>query len=160
MSGAKGKGVTLCSKIRQFKNLSTSEEKLSLSLFLYVISCSWSSHHTGSFLNRPVPWPHGGCSGTMSKPSHYIEPRHQFQGWVTGASPLRDLSLPCEDGPSHLCHLTTPHGISALFQRIVVRTIQTPLSKAKSLVSLFVPVWYIGTWSVSHYSCKIRNSQR
>lgn len=116
-------------------------------------------HHAGLFRNGPVPWPHERCSGTMSKPSHYIEPRHQFRGWVTGASPLCVLSLLREDGPSHSCHLTTPRGIPPASRRRVVRTIPTPLCKAKSLVSHFVPLWYAGAWSMSHYGYEIRNSE-
>lgn len=59
----------------------------------------------------------------------YTEPRHQIQGWVNGASPLRDLSLLWKARPSHLCYFTAPHGISAqkkeelwkLYQRLCTK---------------------------------------
>lgn len=50
LSGAKGKGVRLCSKINQLKNLSTSTcWGKTLPLSPYVISSSWSPHHEGLF---------------------------------------------------------------------------------------------------------------
>ncbi len=159
-SRAKGKGVKIRSKICQVKKCSTyTRQGKTLSLFFEVISSSCSPRHVGLFLNGPVPWPHERCSGTMSKPSHYIEPWHQFSGWVTGAGLLRDLSLLWEDGPRHLCHLTTPCGTSAQRKRRVVRTLPRPLQKAKSLMSHFIPLWYVEAWSMSYCSCKIHNSE-
>lgn len=99
---------------------------------------------------------HEHCSGTMSKPSHYIEPRHQFPGWVTSTSPLRDLSLLWEDGPSHSCHFTTPLGISAQRRR-VVRTVPTPSYKNQiSSVPFYSSMIH---WGLIHVTLRLQDPQ-
>lgn len=86
------------------------ETKNNKNLSLSVISADLSA--TLAFSpNGPMARPHEPCSEAMSKPSHYRGAA------VTGASPLRGLSLlrgeERGDEPSHSYHLTMPRGIFA-----------------------------------------------
>lgn len=108
-------------------------------------------------LNGQLPWPHERCSGTMSKPSHYIEPCHQFQGWVTGASPLRDLSSQREDGASHSCLLTTPGGILGTEKEKSCE--QYTDAAVRSQIS-YVPFYsFVIRWSLIHVALRLQDRQ-
>lgn len=109
-------------------------------------------------LNGLIPWPHENCFWDHVKAVtlHRATPSVP---WLSHQSKsIRDLSLRQAHRPSHSCHFTTAHGIFA--QQKKKKKICKNYYKAKSLVSHFVLVWDGGAWSMSHYSYKIRKSER